>query len=264
MFRALTQDAVRPDSSFPTLFKQKELIDWEFSYVDEDLKPEDLLIFPGRPAVLLIDAGDTSLIEKIRRMEKGGLPSLSSPLDYPIVLSPVIVIFRSTATLEDIVDFPDMISDWMFEPIMLPDLVRRIFSSLRRKNILKTELRFGPLTISPESRMISYYGNTVHLSPSEFALVELFLNQMGTVIPMSELVQLFKLTGKSTEGSNIRVTIFQLRLKLETLTNAQFTLSSIYKRGYCLKQKIKPFQEPGSGSIVAKQDQGEYLLENSA
>jgi DNA-binding winged helix-turn-helix (wHTH) protein len=57
---------------------------------------------------------------------------------------------------------------------------------------------------------------------------------------MKELILLFKSTGKSTEGSNIRVTIFQLRLKLEMLTRSRYTLASVYRQGYCLRTKLKP------------------------
>jgi DNA-binding winged helix-turn-helix (wHTH) protein len=265
LYLALSQDAIKVDSAFPALFKQKEIIEWQFTNLSENLKPEDLLNDPGCPSVFLVDAEDMTPIEKIHVMEKKDLLSVTSPPEMPIVLSPVIVIFRSNAALVDIVDFPDIISDWMFAPVMIPDLVRRIFSSLRRKNILKTELRFGPLTLMPESRVISYGGSTMHLAPSEFALAELFLSQMGTVIPMSDLVLLFKLTGKSTEGSNIRVTIFQLRLKLATLTQAQFSLTNVYRRGYCLKQKIiaAPKPESDAGELSAKQDRAEFLLEGS-
>jgi hypothetical protein len=33
------------------------------------------------------------------------------------------------------------------------------------------------------------------------------------------------------------VSIFQLRLKLEVLTRGRMTLVSVYKQGYCLRQK---------------------------
>jgi DNA-binding winged helix-turn-helix (wHTH) protein len=66
---------------------------------------------------------------------------------------------------------------------------------------------------------------------------------MGTVIPIKDLIMLFKSSGKSTEGSNIRVTIFQLRLKLEMLTKSQYALVSVYKQGYCLRPKSRPAVE---------------------
>jgi DNA-binding winged helix-turn-helix (wHTH) protein len=250
LFSSLSKEVEAFKSAFPKISQQNEAIDWHVVHLSGSLKPENLLSYPDHPSVLLIDAQDPDLVEKIQVMEKRDMVFVKDPPFLPIVLSPVILLFRSHAMLADTPDFPDFVADWICMPFAIPDLVRRIVSALKRKNILKTKLRFGSLTLLPESRVISYQGRTIHLTPSEFALAELFLNQMGTVIPIKDLVLLFKSTGKSTEGSNIRVTIFQLRLKLEMLTKSHFTLASVYKQGYCLKQKAKPVTD----AEVAKRD----------
>ena len=243
LYHTLSREIDSLHAAFPKLSQQNEPIEYEVTHLAENIKPEHLLSYPDLPSVLLIDAEDPTFVEKLQIMEKRELTFIKDPPFLPIVLSPVILIFRSYASLADSADFPDFVSDWICMPFAIPDLVRRVVSSLRRKNILKTKLRFGSLSLLPESRLIAYQGRTVHLTPSEYALAELFLNQMGSVIPIRDLVSLFKATGKSTEGSNIRVTIFQLRLKLEMLTKSQFTLASVYKQGYCLKQKARPVSE---------------------
>ena len=158
-------------------------------------------------------------------------------------MSPIVLIFRSHSVLADAPDFPDFVADWICTPFLISDLARRVISSLRRKNILKTKLHFGSLTLVPDLRVLSYQAKGIHLTPSEYSLAELFLNQMGTVIPMKDLVMLFKSSGKSTEGSNIRVTIFQLRLKLEMLSKSHYTLASVYKQGYVLRPKNRAMPE---------------------
>jgi hypothetical protein len=55
------------------------------------------------------------------------------------------------------------------------------------------------------------------------------------VIPLDELQLLFKLAGRSTEGSNVRVTMFQLRFKSKALKRCRYTLTSAYGLGYVLK-----------------------------
>ena len=253
LYTTLSREIDSLHAAFPKLSQQNEPIEYEITHLAENIKPEHLLSYPDLPSVLLIDAEDPTFIEKIQLMEKREINFIKDPPFVPIVLSPVILVFRSYASLADSADFPDFVSDWICMPFAIPDLVRRVVSSLRRKNILKTKLRFGSLTLLPEARLISYQGKTVHLTPSEYALAELFLNQMGSVIPIKDLVQLFKSTGKSTEGSNIRVTIFQLRLKLEMLTKSQFTLASVYKQGYCLKQKARPVTELATGRAIGAQ-----------
>lgn len=238
LFSMLNQDIEKINSTFPRSSGQSEQFEWNIVQLNL-VRPENLLSYPDTPSILLIDAQDPTYVERIQLLEKKEMTFIKDPPFLPIVLSPIILIFRTQRELEDVTEFPDFVADWLSLPFTLSDLIRRILAALRRKNIIKTKLHFGSLTLVPDLRLMSYHGKTIHLTPSEFALAELFLNQMGTVIPMKELVLLFKSTGKSTEGSNIRVTIFQLRLKLEMLTRSRYTLASVYKQGYCLRTKLK-------------------------
>lgn len=200
---------------------------------------DDLMIQEDRVKVLLVEARDLNGIEAIQAMERKELAFLYHPGSKPPRLAPLIAVFESPVVLAEVRELPELISDWIFLPINLNELARRIFSTLKRKNILKTKLRYGVLFVVAETRTLVFFGKTIQLTRSECALAELFLSQMGTVIPLADLVLLFRSAGKSTTGSNIRVTVFQLRLKLEMLTKGQYTVMSVYKQGYCLKQKTR-------------------------
>ena len=228
MTEAVLQLCRQTEPMYPTIIKLPE-------------RPQltDLLLQQETTTVLLVEARDLSLIEAIQGMEKKELAFFNHSSSVAPRLAPLIAVFESPEVLADIRDLPDLISDWTFLPLDVTGLARRIFSALKRKNILKTKLRYGALSLISESRTLVFFGNTMRLTRSEFVLAELFLSQMGTVIPLSDLAMLFRSTGKSTEGSNIRVTIFQLRLKLEMLTKGQYTVMSVYKQGYCLKQKTR-------------------------
>ena len=229
----------------PRLSAQHDHFEWDI--VDlVTLRPEHLLSFPDQPSALLIDAQEPTYVQKIQLLEKKELTFIKNPPFLPIVMSPIVLIFRSTEALAEAPDFPDFVADWVCAPLSMSDLGRRTISALRRKNILKTKLHFGLLTLIPDVRLLSFQSKAIHLTPSECALAELFLNQMGTVILIKDLVALFKSSGKSTEGSNIRVTIFQLRLKLEMLTKSQYTLASVYKQGYVLRPKNRTHQANGA------------------
>ncbi|WP_194711025.1 winged helix-turn-helix domain-containing protein [Noviherbaspirillum soli] len=223
----------------PRIGVQHDHFEWDVVDLGA-LRPEHLLSFPDRPSALLIDAQEPAYVQKIQLLEKKELTFIKNPPFLPIVMSPIVLIFRSTAALAEAPDFPDFVADWVCTPLTMSDLGRRTIAALRRKNILKTKLHFGSLTLIPDVRLLSFQSKAIHLTPSECALAELFLNQMGTVILIKDLVALFKSSGKSTEGSNIRVTIFQLRLKLEMLTKSQYTLASVYKQGYVLRPKNRP------------------------
>lgn len=242
LFAMLDGQLGKFNSAFPRFSAQLEHFEWEIVELTS-VRPEHLLSYPDTPSALLIDAQEPTYIEKIQLLEKKELTFIKDPPFLPIVMSPIVLIFRSHSVLADAPDFPDFVADWICTPFLISDLARRVISSLRRKNILKTKLHFGSLTLVPDLRVLSYQAKGIHLTPSEYSLAELFLNQMGTVIPMKDLVMLFKSSGKSTEGSNIRVTIFQLRLKLEMLSKSHYTLASVYKQGYVLRPKNRAMPE---------------------
>jgi hypothetical protein len=102
--------------------------------------------------------------------------------------------------------------------------------------------------------MLCYAGDTTQLTASEVAVAELFLNHFGTLIPTEDIHLLFKLSGRSTEGSNIRVTMFQLRFKIEAVTRCQFTLTNSYNSGYVMRHVNSYDAQPPSNPLEAWQD----------
>lgn len=212
----------------------------------------DLLLQGELIKVLLIEAHDLNVIESIQTMERKELAFLNHSGAHVPRLAPMIAVFDSPAVLTEVRDLPELISDWIFLPLDISEIARRIHSTLKRKNIVKTKLRYGALSVITESRTLVFFGNTVQLTRSECALADIFLSQMGSVIPLADMALLFKSTGKSTTGSNIRVTVFQLRLKLEMLTKGQYTVISVYKQGYCLKQKTRSTIKEISDNLDAR------------
>ena len=252
--------------SFPTLAEtllqlccETDPIKAVVTQFEEKPQVKDFLLEAGVATVILVEATDLSLIESLHAMERKELAFLGQA-GSTTRLAPVIAVFDSADLLSEVRELPDIISDWTFFPVEPVELARRTFSALKRKNIVKTKVLYGALSLISDSRVLLFFGNGVNLTRSEFALMELFLSQMGTVIPLTDLAMLFRSTGKSTEGSNIRVTIFQLRLKLEMLTKGQYTVTSVYKQGYCLKQRSRSTIKEISDGLDARQRVATRLL----
>ena len=259
LFDAILFNRSTLSETFLQLCCDTDPIDAIVTRFDEKPQVKDLLLETGGASIILVEANDLSLIESLQSMERKELAFLGHA-GSAIRLAPLIAVFDSAELLSDIGELPDLISDWTFFPLKSLEMARRIFSALKRKNIVKTKVLYGALSLISESRALFFFGNGIHLTRSEFALMELFLSQMGTVIPLTDLAMLFRSTGKSTEGSNIRVTIFQLRLKLEMLTKGQYTVTSVYKQGYCLKQKSRSTIKEISDGLDARQRLATRLL----
>lgn len=220
--------------SLPRSFKCVS-IKWKIALVDNELRPADFVGFPDSPSTFLVEASDVATIHSIRLMQNDIHALKRKNPGLPLVLAPLICAVDEEAGGNRVDDLPDFISDWIFAPINVQELGRRIVSCLTRQRLMMAHVRAGLVTLMPDTRSISCGGKTLRLSPSEFMLADLFFNQFGTIISFDQLSLFFKSKGKSTEASNIRVAIYQLRLKLDMLTKSQISLTSVYKKGYCLR-----------------------------
>ena len=155
LFTMLNEQLGKLNTAFPRFSAQVEHFEWEIIEI-RSVRPEHLLSYPDTPSALLIDAQEPAYIEKIQLLEKKELTFIKDPPFLPIVMSPIVLIFRSHTVLADAPDFPDFVADWICTPFLITDLARRVISSLRRKNILKTKLHFGSLSLVPDLRVLSY------------------------------------------------------------------------------------------------------------
>lgn len=235
LYGKLAKEMASLNSAFPRRYKQGKAIDWQLSLLNHLPQAADLANLPTALVIVIVDASDMNAVEHLRALERQEFLYLNNLPTYPHGIAPVIVLFQQDALKPEMMEMPDIVSDWMFDPIHMHDLARRIFVSLQRKQMLQAEMRFGALTLLPQSRRLCYFNDSTHLTPSELAVAELFLHHFGSVILIEDIVLMFKLSGRSTEGSNIRVTMFQLRFKIEALTRCKFTLMSIYNEGYALR-----------------------------
>lgn len=217
-------------------FSNGEKIEWAIERKSTDLVAEDLMSFSDQPTALLLDGQVHKRLNQMQSLERQTHLITLDKQNAPLIQTPIIMILPSPSALADMPDFHEAISDWVYAPVALPEIARRVVFALKRHGFMKSRLNYGGLTIFPDTRQATYEDRSCQLTPSEFIMLELFLGKMGAVIPLRELIFIFKSHGKSAEPNNIRVAIFQLRLKLSILTNSQITLSSVHRQGYCLRQ----------------------------
>ena len=221
-------------AALPSMF-QAEPITWHAAYVADQLQPEIFLYSGGHPNVIVVEARDLAALAQIEIVENQIAAFITRHAESRWIRAPVMVVFSSKNSLQDGQDLPSFVSDWTYGPLDTHEFSRRVLSSLRRQSLSKPAVQYGSVTLAPETDDITFAGEALHLQPSEFMLAELFFSQMGAVVPFTEVISVFERHGKSTTTSNIRVAIYQLRLKLAILTKSEITLANVYKKGYCLR-----------------------------
>lgn len=109
--------------------------------------------------------------------------------------------------------------DYITKPFNMPELMARVRAQLRRDvptSAETTELRAGDFRLDHASHSVWVREEKVHLTPKEFDLLAIFLQQPGRVLSHKALSR--GIWGNSGDGQteNLRVLIAQLRRKIET------------------------------------------------
>ena len=258
LYHRITKALASNKSPFPRASAEGKLITWHLVSLTPPFNSDYVENPNGELSIVIMEAQDIATIENIRMVERRESLHVRTSHGLPQEISPVIMVLEREILSSELLDMPEIVFDWLIEPVSLDDLVRRIFSSLKRNQRLRTELGYGVLTLLPDSRMLCYAGDTALLTTSEVAVAELFLNHFGMLIPTEDIHLLFKLSGRSTDGSNIRVTMFQLRFKIEAVTRCQFTLTNAYNTGYVMRHSSSYESKPPPPTLEACQETAKY------
>lgn len=225
--------------SLPTLIGGLSIV-WETQVVTGELLPEQLLMLPDSPRLLLIDMETEFNCRDIRLAQSKVFSFIRNNQGLPYIYAPIIAVFDREPLAGLICEARDLIADWVLRDTYFLETANRIVFSLAKKNIFKSPGQELDVIFSLPSKTISFKGEAIQLSPTEYALAEIFFSRVNETIPLQDLVVFFKSIGSSTSMNNIRVVIFHLRMKLAQLTRNNWLLSSIYRRGYVLRRARGP------------------------
>ncbi len=106
--------------------------------------------------------------------------------------------------------------DYLVKPFDFGELVARVRALIRRgPSERPAPIELGELRADPLTREVTYSGQTVELTPREYALLEFMLRRPGQVIPRSQLLD--QVWAEDYEGSPnvVDVYIGYVRRKLE-------------------------------------------------
>ncbi len=107
--------------------------------------------------------------------------------------------------------------DYVTKPFGLEELVLRIRAILRRAQFASTtpvNLACGPIALDPDSHQVTFNGEIVDLSPTEFRLLHVLLESNGRVLSKSVLLDEVWGINFETETTVVDTYISYLRKKL--------------------------------------------------
>ncbi|MDQ1716215.1 MAG: two-component system, OmpR family, operon response regulator KdpE [Pseudonocardiales bacterium] len=165
------------------------------------------------PDLVLLDLGlpDIDGLEAIRRLRRDD-PGL-----------PIIVLSARSGSNDKIVALDLGASDYMTKPFDINELLAHLRAVARRKATPRARtsvpVHFGQVSIDLYARLVvktdEHGKETIHLTPTEWRLLEMLLDKPGALISSRELLIALRGDADNTESSYLRIYMAQLRRKLE-------------------------------------------------
>jgi two-component system KDP operon response regulator KdpE len=134
--------------------------------------------------------------------------------------SPVPIIVLSARTMEEqkIAALDAGADDYVTKPFSAPELLARVRAALRR-NVRSAEgaslLQLGATSIDLPSRTATNGTEEVHLTPLECRVLESLVRNAGMIVKQEQLIREVWGPDRSDDTRSLRVTIRNLRQKLE-------------------------------------------------
>ena len=154
--------------------------------------------------------------------------------------SPIIVLSSRDQERTKVAALDAGADDYMTKPIGVEELLARIRAIFRRcpppveteQSGSSSELVIGTLRVDFERRLLTRDGVAVHLTPTEFRLLELLVQNRGHVMPHRELLDSLRGPGCHHDAQHLRVYIASLRKKIEENLVAPMLIRNVSGVGY--------------------------------
>jgi two-component system KDP operon response regulator KdpE len=161
-----------------------------------------------RPDLVILDLGlpDGDGIDLIADLRKW------SPV-------PVIVLSARVSEEEKIRALDAGADDYLTKPFGVGELLARVRAALRRQRKPGADaagvVQFGDVKVDLPNRLVTRGGQMVHLTPTEFRLLSVLVNNAGRVVTNPQLLREVWGPSHSESGHYLRIYMGHLRQKLE-------------------------------------------------
>jgi len=149
-----------------------------------------------------------------------------------------ILMLTACDTIDDEINGLDVgADDYIVKPIDLQKLFARIRALLWRGSLSASPiLEWGDLHLNPSTCEVGYGQVAIHLTPKEYALLELLLRNGRRVLSRSVMIDHVWSLESPPEEHAVKVHIRGLRQKLKTAGAPDDLIETVHSRGYRLNQ----------------------------
>lgn len=158
-----------------------------------------------------------------------------STKDIPIIMLTALNMLQSKVQ-----GFNIGVDDYLCKPFEMEELLVRVKALLKRANTIpksvavKEVLTQGDITLIPETYSIEINGKQAKVTPIEFDIVNLLMQNYGNMVPSSKILN--DVWGYQADDAveTIRVHMRHIRTKLDKISDGKKYIETIYGGGYRL------------------------------
>lgn len=160
---------------------------------------------------------------------------------------PVLMLSAQAVTEEDVIEGLTAGADeYLIKPIRLNEFVARVRALLRRSQILMPDLEQGyndgHLNVDLHRRHVYVDGHKIHLTPTEFKLLAILMENSGRVVSQRDLLEQVWGHEYIDDVYYPRVYISQLRRKIEPDPANPIYILTEHRVGYRFEKQPPSFQ----------------------
>lgn len=150
---------------------------------------------------------------------------------------PILMLTACDTVSDEVTGLDVGADDYVIKPVDLQKLFARIRALLRRGSAISLPiLEWGDLRLDPSTYEVSYGQTPIHLTPKEYALLELLLRNGRRVLSRSAIIEHVWSLESSPEEHTVKVHIRGLRQKLKAAGASEDIIETVHGMGYRLNQ----------------------------
>ncbi len=128
--------------------------------------------------------------------------------------------------------------DYLVKPLRKQELLARLVSLGRRKNIMREEstLKLGPIELHKQDELVTLNGEVVKLTAKDFQLTKYMLEHQGELVSREQLLKSIWGISETVNTRTVDVHMSRIRRKLEINPDMGYRIKTIYQYGYRLEK----------------------------
>jgi two-component system alkaline phosphatase synthesis response regulator PhoP len=160
--------------------------------------------------------------------------------DKQLAATPIIMLTARVEDNDKIVGLEIGADDYITKPFNPREVVARVRALLRRTQIQQNppssqRLQVGPLTLDTGKRELTIVEEQISLTPSEFELLKVLMQNPGYVITRDELAEKALGYSSSSAGRTLDSHIKNLRRKIDLPEEKESIIQTVHGIGYRLR-----------------------------